>query len=170
MEGNKRRQEIVRQLKQANKAVSASKLADKFSVSRQIIVGDIALLRAAGEEIIATSRGYKYPQTSSLLTSKIVVQHKKEQTREELTTIVSLGGEVVDVIVEHDLYGEVVGGLYISSQKDVDNFIKNYENSNGALLLQLTNGIHMHTIRYQKESDLVAIKTELAKKGILYQN
>lgn len=170
MDGSKRREEIVQCLKDTDKPISASKFAEKFGVSRQIVVGDIALLRASGEEIIATARGYKYPTEPSLLQSKIVVQHEKSQTREELETIVALGGEILDVIVEHDLYGELVGGLYISSQKDVDRFMENYEKSSDSPLSQLTNGIHMHTIRYQKESDLLAIKKALALKGILYQD
>ena len=59
VEGTTRRKEILRQLQLSEKPVSASRFARDLGVSRQIIVGDVALLRAAGEDIIATSRGYK---------------------------------------------------------------------------------------------------------------
>ncbi|HLQ40921.1 MAG TPA: transcription repressor NadR [Tetragenococcus sp.] len=169
MDGKSRRQEILSCLSQSDEAISARKLAAYFNVSRQIIVGDIALLRASGDEVIATARGYKMNHDQAAFKTKIVVQHTKEQTRQELETIVALGGEVVDVIVEHDLYGEIVGNLYIKSQADVDEFIQKYEASQASLLLQLTNGIHLHTIIYQKKEDLEKIRQALAKAGLLYQ-
>ena len=52
-----RRRAVARALEEADGPVSAAALAERFSVSRQIIVGDIALLRAAGADISATPRG-----------------------------------------------------------------------------------------------------------------
>ncbi len=78
--------------------------------------------------------------------------------------------EILDVIVEHDLYGELVGGLYISNEIEMLNFMQKYEKSQARLLSQLTNGIHLHTIRYQKAEDLAQIKQALAEQGILYQD
>ncbi len=170
MEGTQRRQQILKQLAQSDKPISASRFAQEFSVSRQVIVGDIALLRAAGEEIIATARGYKRQKDFKGQLSKLAVWHDAGQTREELETIVALGGEILDVIVEHELYGELVGGLHISSLSDVDAFMQKYEASNAALLSQLTNGVHLHTIRCTDEKMLAAIKAALAEKGILYQD
>lgn len=169
MEGAARRQEILSQLAETTKPISASRFAKQFGVSRQVIVGDIALLRASGEEIIATARGYKKEDTSGKKISKIAVQHRADQTRQELETIVSLGGEIIDVIVEHDIYGELVGGLHISTQEDVEAFMVAYEESRASLLSQLTNGIHLHTISYTEDSVLENIKESLTKEGILYQ-
>ena len=53
-----RRSAVSQLLEQATEPVSASALADKFRVSRQIIVGDIALMRASGAPVVATPRGY----------------------------------------------------------------------------------------------------------------
>lgn len=170
MDGNTRRQKIIEQLAKTTKPISASRFAKEFGVSRQIIVGDIALLRAAGEEIIATARGYKHEFSENQKTSKIAVQHTEEQTREELEIITSLGGEVVDVIVEHEIYGELIGGLHIKNQQDVEAFMKDYEHSNAGLLSQLTNGIHLHTIRYEEEDVLEQIKAALTSQGILYKD
>ena len=58
LNAKERRQAILEQLKRAEKPVSATALARQYGVSRQIIVGDVALLRAGGEPISATPRGY----------------------------------------------------------------------------------------------------------------
>ena len=50
MTAEKRREEIRALLANAGGPISASTLAARFSVSRQVVVGDIALLRAAGLE------------------------------------------------------------------------------------------------------------------------
>lgn len=42
--------------------------------------------------------------------------HTTEQTREELNTIVDLGGEVLDVMVNHRIYGKVSAPLNIRSR------------------------------------------------------
>lgn len=172
LEGEQRRKAILAHLQKTKQAMSATKFAKEFGVSRQVIVGDVALLRAAGEEIIATARGYKLDskELAEGYLAKIAVQHAEEETQLELETILSFGAEVIDVIVEHELYGELVGGLYISNQEEVFSFMKKYKSSNSRLLSQLTNGIHLHTIRYQKTTDLAKIKQALAEKGILYQD
>ena len=106
MDGDKRKAEILRALQQTEKPISATSFAKEFGVSRQIVVGDVALLRASGENIIATARGYLLERESEKLISKIAVQHTPQQTAEELRTIVEHGGEVIDVVVEHPLRSE----------------------------------------------------------------
>ena len=170
MDGEQRRAAIVSQLAQTKKPISASKFAEAFGVSRQIVVGDIALLRAMGEEIIATARGYQKESSQGLLECKIVVQHTAEQTREELQTIVSLGGEIVDVMVAHEIYGEIHGNLHVKTPEDIEKFMQSYEHSNNNLLSELTNGVHVHTIRYPDELTFKAIEQGLMAKGFLYQD
>lgn len=168
MDGATRRLEILKELSQVEKTISATKLAHKFAVSRQIIVGDIALLRASGEEIIATSRGYRLQtKKSDDLEVKIAVCHGPNQVKEELQTILDHGGEILDVIVEHELYGEITGRLCIKTQEDLEVFMHNYQQSQASLLSNLTDGIHLHTIRCQDQNALENIKTALKEKGIL---
>ncbi len=171
IDGETRRQQILHTLVNEEKPVSASRFARRFGVSRQIIVGDIALLRAAGEAIVATARGYllETEETQSGLVSKIAVQHGKEQTEKELRLIVETGGEVLDVIVEHPLYGELTGVLHIQTEKDIDEFMRRYEKSKASLLSELTGGIHLHTIRYSDPTILKQIKQKLLEAGILYE-
>lgn len=49
MSGEERRGKIIQALKNSDKAVSATTLAKEFDVSRQVIVQDVALLRANGK-------------------------------------------------------------------------------------------------------------------------
>ena len=170
MDGEQRRATILSQLAQAKKPISASKFAEAFGVSRQVVVGDIALLRAMGEEIVATARGYQKERSRGLLERKIAVQHTAEQTREELQTIVTLGGEVVDVMVAHEIYGEIHGNLHVRTPEDIEKFMQSYEQSNNNLLSELTNGVHIHTIRYPDEATFKAIEQGLIAKGFLYQD
>lgn len=171
IEGETRRKEIIETLANAEKPVSASKFATRFGVSRQIIVGDIALLRAAGEAIVATARGYllEDEQAKAGFISKIAVQHQREQTEEELRLIVAQGGEILDVIVEHPLYGELTGMLHIKTEQDIQSFMKRYRKSQASLLSELTGGIHLHTIRYANKETLEQIRQALAEAGILFE-
>ncbi|OQO68913.1 DNA-binding protein [Enterococcus villorum] len=171
IDGELRRKEILHTLANEEKPVSASKFASRFDVSRQIIVGDVALLRASGAAIIATARGYvlETNETQTGLISKIAVQHGKEKTEEELRLIIENGGEILDVIVEHPLYGELTGMLHIKTEQDIHSFMKRYKKSNASLLSELTGGIHLHTIRYENQTILKNIKQQLAIAGILYE-
>lgn len=101
MEAASRRQAILDRLRTADRPVSASALAAGLNVSRQIIVGDIALLRAGGAEISATPRGYVLPRATDGITRTIACRHALAQTGQELDILVDNGCTVLDVIVEH---------------------------------------------------------------------
>ena len=58
MTGLDRREDIVAQIQKSTVPLSGTKLAAIYKVSRQVIVQDIALIRAAGYDIISTNRGY----------------------------------------------------------------------------------------------------------------
>ena len=152
MNSKQRRAAILQQIQQEQQPISASALAKQFAVSRQIIVGDIALLRAQGCHIIATPRGYQCEEDrldGHLKT--IAVCHRPEDLRDEIYTIVDLGGALVDVIVEHPIYGELRGLLHIYSRYDADRFFEKLHNEKARPLAELTNGIHLHTIRTHDE-------------------
>ena len=138
MEAAARRQAILDRLRTADRPVSASSLAAELNVSRQIIVGDIALLRAGGAEISATPRGF---------TRTIACRHTLEQTGTELDILVDNGCTVLDVIVEHPVYGQLTGQLQISSRYDVEQFLARVQAHDAAPLSMLTGGIHLHTLR-----------------------
>lgn len=101
MEAASRRQAILDRLRTADRPVSASALAAGLNVSRQIIVGDIALLRAGGAEISATPRGYVLPRRPTASRAPSPAVTRLAQTGQELDILVDNGCTVLDVIVEH---------------------------------------------------------------------
>ena len=119
MRAEERRQAIREFLQQARQPVSAGALAARYSVSRQIIVGDIALLRAAGADISATPRGYVILRETSGLVRQVAVQHDAAGMEAELNAMVDQGCTVLDVIVEHPIYGQLTGPLQLASRYDV---------------------------------------------------
>ena len=119
MEAQMRREKIAARLEQADGPVSATALAKEFSVSRQIIVGDVALLRAAGLDIAATPRGYVLPAGVGGMRFTVASSHSSEQMEEELNAIVDQGGTVLDVIVEHPIYGQITAPLRLSSRYEI---------------------------------------------------
>lgn len=168
MSGEERRRLILAQLHETTQPISASRFAKEFTVSRQIIVGDIALLRASGVEIIATARGYLLHQHQTGNQTTIAVCHRPEEVREELALFVAHNIVVINVIVDHELYGEIKSPLEIATIEDAEAFVKKYETSSGKLLSNLTDGVHLHTILYQSEADLAAVKQALAARGFLF--
>jgi transcriptional regulator of NAD metabolism len=169
MRAEERRAEILTLLREREKAMSATALAAHMRVSRQVIVGDIALLRARGNEIVATARGYIMAASLSAgrYIGKIACRHSFADTEKELAAIVALGGEVVDVIVTHRLYGDMTGQLNIVTRKDVDAFMRNIKNSKERLLSELTDGVHLHTVACRDKAAFDAVCAELARLGIL---
>ena len=167
MEAASRRQAILDQLRTADRPVSASALAAGLNVSRQIIVGDIALLRAGGAEISATPRGYVLPRATDGITRTIACRHTLAQTGQELDILVDNGCTVLDVIVEHPVYGQLTGQLQISSRYDVEQFLARIRDSDAAPLSMLTGGLHQHTLRCPNEDAYTRACAALKAAGLL---
>ena len=166
-----RRSAVAQLLEQATEPISASALADKFRVSRQIIVGDIALLRASGAPVVATPRGYLMEHAADGNTAQdytVACRHESsDQLLQELYIVVDHGATVRDVVVEHPIYGQLTGQLQISSRFEADRFVKALAASEASPLSQLTGGIHLHTLRCPDRSCFERISTALKKAGIL---
>lgn len=169
--GNERRQYIIELLKKEDKPIRGQYIAEKTGVSRQVIVTDIALLRANEEPIIATNRGYLYMQdepANHVYRRIIICKHPPERTEEELTTIVDYGVTVINVIVEHPIYGDITGSLMLNSRYDVKQFMSHIENKGATLLSVLTDGLHLHTLEADSIEKLDAVCEKLKEMGILY--
>ena len=169
MEAQMRREGIARRLEQADGPVSATALAKEFSVSRQIIVGDVALLRASGLDIAATPRGYVLPAGVGGLRFTVATSHTSEQMEEELNAIVDQGGTVLDVIVEHPIYGQLTAPLRLSSRYEIRQFIERCAESSAAPLSLLTDGVHLHTVACQDSACEERVRTALRELGILLE-
>lgn len=166
MNATERKKYILSQLETNNNPISATQLAKALAVSRQVIVGDVAIMRASGENIIATPRGYLLEKTINPNYS-IACSHNSDDMLEELYTIVDNGCSVLNVIVDHSLYGQLVGQLHIFSRKDAEHFVDSLKKSDQAPLSTLTNQVHLHTIDCPSEKHFEDVKRDLKEKGFL---
>ena len=170
MNASERREKLLKYIRKQTEPVSASVLAGEFNVSRQIIVGDIAILRAAGNQIDATPRGYLLQtQEAEGIRRQIVSLHTPEQMEEELNICVDYGCMVQDVIVEHPVYGQLSGQLQIRSRYDVMQFIKKVQEAQVHSLSELTDGIHLHTLICPDEAAFEQAVAKLEEAGILFR-
>lgn len=169
MDGKERRQQLVGLLQATQQPITGTSLAKRLHVSRQVIVGDMAILRAAGIDIYATPQGYVIPSARliSSVTAKLACCHDRSGMAEELEIILDHGGKVLDVIVEHGVYGEIKANLMLTSRRDLTDFIANLEKSGAEPLSMITGGVHLHTIEAPNEKVLDSIKAELRKRSIL---
>ena len=167
MSSKKRREEIINLLINSNGPIKGTELAALFNITRQIIVKDIAILRAEGRNIIATPDGYIYNKDINKIKSIIAVNHDSSKTIEELEIVVKYGGIIEDVIIEHPLYGEIRGNLMIKNLNDLYKFESKFKNKNVKPLSDLTQGIHLHTIAADTQEDIESIIRELEEKGFL---
>ena len=168
MKGEERRMMIFQTLKSSGKPVSGKTFATQFGVSRQVIVQDIALLRAQGNEIVSTNQGYLLSE--HFKASRVYkVQHTNEQVEQELNMIVDLGGVVKDVFVSHKVYGLIHADLNIRSRADVAAYLEDIRNGKSMPLKNLTSGYHYHTVLAENEHILDVIQQKLQEFGFLAQ-
>lgn len=166
MNGTERRARIVRILQNSDKPVSGGAFAAELKVSRQVIVQDIALIRANGIDIFSTNRGYVLPDAVSC--SRIFkVNHSDEDLEEELTLFVDMGGTVEDVFIYHRAYDIIRGELGIRSRLDVEQYMEKISTGKSTPLKNITDGYHYHTITAASEEILDVIEERLEKRGFL---
>ena len=168
MSGKERRNKIIEILKESESPVSGRKLAEMLNVSRQVIVQDMALLRAEEKDISSTNLGYVISK-SDKISRVFKVRHTDEEVSEELRTIVDYGGVVEDVFIYHKVYGTVRADLSIRSKQDIESFLHDLATGKSGLLKNVTSDYHYHTITAPTEKLLDLIQDELAKKGFLAQ-
>ena len=165
MDAGIRRQEILDRLAATRRPLAATRLGAQLGVSRQVIVGDVALLRAEGHPIRATTRGYVLARPATRPHRSIFVQHTREDIAIELSAIIKVGGSVLDVSVEHRLYGQITVDLLIRSPEDLAHLLARLPRSTA--LSELTNGWHTHTIEADDEAALDAVEARMGELGFL---
>ncbi|MCR4956515.1 MAG: transcription repressor NadR [Lachnospiraceae bacterium] len=167
MSGDERRDVITSILKESKEPVSGTMLAKKLGVSRQLIVQDIALIRARGNDIYSTYKGYVLEEKKPVCTRVFKVHHSDEDSLREMNIIVDLSGTLVDVFVYHNRYGVVKAGMNIKSRKDVILYLEDMKASKSSPLKNITSGYHYHTVTAETEKDLDMIQDALADAGFL---
>ena len=161
-----RRKAIVNLLLSAEEPVSGGELAQKFGISRQIIVQDITVLKGMGYDILSTNQGYVM-QKSPLKERVFKVRHTPNETEDELSCIVDLGGTVVDVFVWHKVYGKIEAGLNIFSHLHIKQFLEGVRTGQSTELMHVTGGYHYHTVRAENEAVLDCIEDALRKRNYI---
>lgn len=170
--GEERRASLIQWLQQADKPLTGRELGEWAGVSRQVIVGDITLLKAQGHPILATSQGYLFiqPEQIAQIERQIVCQHTPEETLTELQTIVDHGVRVKDVTVEHPIYGEITAAIHVSTRKEAQVFIENVQQHNAVYLSNLSeDAIHLHTLIADSEEKIEAAIADLRQAGFLVE-
>ncbi len=166
MSGRERRERILKILKDSDRPVAGTELAKQLNVSRQIIVQDMALIRANGFDVMSTNRGYViYGEKDASRVFKVI--HTDEQVEEELNLFVDLGGKVEDVFVYHKVYGVIKANMNIRSRRDVKKYMEGILSGKSTNLMNLTSNYHYHTVTAEDEQTLDLIQDELSKKGFL---
>ena len=170
MTGEERRAKILQKLKEQGPPLSGTALAKYFSVSRQVIVQDIALMRAEHHGILSTNKGYLYrtEETENTQPKRVFyVKHTTDQVLEEFMTVIELGGKILDVAVEHEIYGQIRVDLLIESRADAEDFVRRLAVCQDNPLKMLTDDCHFHTVAAPTEKLLDLIEAELREKGYL---
>ena len=168
MSGRERRSKIIQMLSESEKPVSGKELAGIFDVSRQVIVQDIALIRAEGNNVISTNRGYilNAPHTVSRI---FKVHHTDADLENELCGIVDLGGKVINVMVNHRVYGHIEAELNISSRRQIENFMEDIRSGKSSPLKNITSDYHYHKVEDESEEILDMIQDMLKRRGFLIE-
>jgi transcriptional regulator of NAD metabolism len=167
---DKRRQRMIEWMRSHRGPVQGTEIAARFRVSRQCVVQDVAILRAGGTDILATPQGYRLPKgASDSVRAILACRHTPERTEEELQILVDHGVHILDVMVEHPLYGELRGPLMIQSRADLQDFLDKIKCTKAMLLLSLTAGIHLHTVEASREEMIARARAELRARGFLLE-
>ena len=166
MNTEERTSRLLSYIQESPAPVSGARLAEEFQVSRQVIVQDIALLRARNIEILSTTRGY-ICQKPALRERIFHVYHTDEQIQEELNAVVDCGGIVADVFVEHEIYGHLQAEMMVSSRRKAEEFVEDIRKGKSRPLKNITSGYHYHRVLAESEETLDVVEQELKKRGFL---
>ena len=171
MTGTERREAIIEMMQKDHAPLSGTKLAGAYGVSRQVIVQDIALIRAAGYDVISTNKGYilNTPVEEKSVERIFKVNHTDEQMEDELCSIVDLGGCVVNTMINHKVYGHLEAPLNIKSRRNVAEFMADIHSGKSSPLKNVTAGYHYHTITADGEETMQLIENMLREKQFLVE-
>ena len=168
MKAEERRKEILALAGNSDNALPAAILAEKLGVSRQVIVQDIAMLRANGYDIISTNRGYILG-TKKSATRVFKCRHTFDEIVDEGYLIINLGGRVEDVSVNHRLFGRIAARLELYSATHVEELYRSLRSGASKPLMAVTDGYHYHTVTAPDEDTLDRIEGALRERGFLIE-
>ena len=165
-----RREAILRELQLHTEAITAGALAREFGVSRQVIVQDVAMLRAGGTAVLATPSGYLLPRADAGNSAQRIFCCRHSgltQMQKELELIVDAGASVQDVTVSHPVYGEIKAMLMLSTREAVAHFLQALKTNGAGPLSSITGGVHLHLVQAKDETVLDRVAQALRAEGLL---
>lgn len=168
MKAEDRRKEISVLLNSAVEPISANKLKEQFKVSRQVIVQDIAFLRAEGIEIISTNKGYII-DGKGVATRVFKCRHSLDELMKEGLLIIEQGGRIEDIFVNHRVYGKIQAKLSLYNKTHVEEYYRSLVSGASKPLMVVTDGYHYHTVTAENEQILDAIESSLKNCGFLIE-
>ena len=168
MKAENRRREILSLLGNSDNPIPANALKERFNVSRQVIVQDIAFLRADGYDITSTNRGYVLSH-KPMASRVFKCRHTFEELVEEGALIIELGGRIEDIYVNHRIYGRISARLSLYSKTHVEELYRSLVSGASKPLMAVTDGYHYHTVTADSEKTLDTIEEKLRNRGFLIE-
>lgn len=168
MKAEKRREEILSLIGNTENPIPANVLKERFNVSRQVIVQDIAILRANGYDVTSTNRGY-FLGKNAKATRVIKCRHTFDEIVDEGNLIIELGGRVEDIFVNHRVYGRISARLDLQNRTHVEELYRSLVSGASKPLMSVTDGYHYHSISAESEEVLDEIEKKLRARGFLIE-
>lgn len=168
MKANERRSEILSLIANSQHPVTANFLSGKYSVSRQVIVQDVAILRAQGYGVISTNRGYVLG--GEINAERVFkCRHTLQELIPESEIIISRGGCIQDIFVNHRVYGKISARLELSTMRHAEELYRSLVSGASRPLMSVTDGYHYHTVSAPDEGVLDDIEKALRAAGYLIE-
>ncbi len=124
------------------------------------------MIRAGGHEITSTNRGYVLKEEPAVRRT-FYVNHSDEALFDELVAVVDMGGKVINVMVEHKVYGKMEADLNIASRRQVNVFMSEIQSGQSSPLKNITSNDHAHIVEAESEEILNLIEEKFREMGIL---
>src|SRR5690606_32801908 len=117
------------------------------------------------------SQGYLYLRETGAddIYRVLSCHHKPEDTENELYVLVDAGITIKDVSIEHPVYGALTAGIYVSSRPEFTLFLERIRETGASYLLELTGGLHLHTITAPNVAILEQAIHDMREAGYLLE-
>ncbi len=109
------------------------------------------------------------PEERSGLIRTLACRHRADQMEDELNAIVDQGCTVIDVIVEHPIYGQLTGPSSCPAGTMWPSLWTAAANLTPSPSSNLTEGIHLHTISCPSEATFQRVRAALEQLGVLLE-
>jgi len=172
MNNQMRREKLLEILRNEAAPITGVELSKRLKVTRQIIVGDVALLRSSGRPIMSTARGYILEGNVGQkgCNRQIACQGKTQEEKElqqEMDAVVDNGGVIHYLQLNTPVYGELCIPLNIRSRRDVRQYLEKVKEGGNPFITVITGGYHQLCVETHSTDEMEAIEESLDALGML---